>query len=46
MITVQDGCKLIVCVVEQTRMTVEDDTEKCYQYWPVKPDTKMEIGVS
>ncbi|CAG9533082.1 unnamed protein product [Cercopithifilaria johnstoni] len=41
----QDGCKLIVCVMEQSQMTVEDDTEgKCYQYWPIKPDTKMEIG--
>ncbi|KAM3716860.1 Receptor-type tyrosine-protein phosphatase zeta [Dirofilaria immitis] len=40
----QDGCKLIVCVVEQSQMTVEDDVEKCYQYWPTKPNTKMEIG--
>ncbi|KAK6108783.1 Protein-tyrosine phosphatase family protein [Brugia pahangi] len=40
----QDGCKLIVCVVEQSQMTVEDDAEKCYQYWPTKPDAKMEIG--
>lgn len=27
-------------------MTAEDDVEKCYQYWPTKPDEKMEIGVS
>ncbi|OZC05064.1 Protein-tyrosine phosphatase [Onchocerca flexuosa] len=40
----QDGCKLIVCVVEQSQMTTENDAEKCYQYWPTKPDTKMEIG--
>ncbi|MCP9264606.1 hypothetical protein DINM_022721 [Dirofilaria immitis] len=42
--TDHDGCKLIVCVVEQSQMTVEDDVEKCYQYWPTKPNTKMEIG--
>ncbi|KAL3985795.1 Protein-tyrosine phosphatase family protein [Acanthocheilonema viteae] len=43
----QDGCKLIVCVVEQSQMTMEDDVaRKCYQYWPIKPDTKMEIGLN
>ncbi|EFO27097.2 hypothetical protein LOAG_01386 [Loa loa] len=41
----QDGCKLIVCVVEKSQMTMQNDTEKCYQYWPTKPDAKMEIGV-
>uniref|UniRef100_A0A0R3RQ07 Tyrosine-protein phosphatase domain-containing protein n=1 Tax=Elaeophora elaphi TaxID=1147741 RepID=A0A0R3RQ07_9BILA len=45
----QDGCKLIVCVMEQSQMTTEDDAAsagagKCYQYWPTKPDSKMEIG--
>uniref|UniRef100_A0A915PG26 Tyrosine-protein phosphatase domain-containing protein n=1 Tax=Setaria digitata TaxID=48799 RepID=A0A915PG26_9BILA len=40
----QDGCKLIVCVVEQSQMTTEDSVDKCYQYWPTKPDTTLEIG--
>ncbi|VDN04955.1 unnamed protein product [Thelazia callipaeda] len=41
----QDGCKLIVCVVEKSQMSSDDSsTDKCYQYWPTKLKSKMEIG--
>uniref|UniRef100_A0A7E4VID7 Tyrosine-protein phosphatase domain-containing protein n=1 Tax=Panagrellus redivivus TaxID=6233 RepID=A0A7E4VID7_PANRE len=38
----QDGCKLIVCVVEKDNIDAEND-EKCYPYFPTKEDTPVTV---
>ncbi|KHN73157.1 Tyrosine-protein phosphatase non-receptor type 14 [Toxocara canis] len=39
----QDGCKLIVSVVESSSIS-DGDSSKCYQYWPVKTNKSMDIS--
>uniref|UniRef100_F1L414 Tyrosine-protein phosphatase 69D n=1 Tax=Ascaris suum TaxID=6253 RepID=F1L414_ASCSU len=39
----QDGCKLIVSVIESTNIS-DSDASKCYPYWPQKVNKSIDIA--